>query len=158
MAHPGCQPGLESLRVGVVGRLGRRGVKRGTELSHQDDLFVASEADAELPLWLVGVAEVVEECVEDMVQVFERRRVEPHVPLPRWIGQGQHNGYDVDSVVRYESVGFAQESERSDRGWWRHRRSWNTALGVRSRACVAGVQPVRGCHYRALPYAAVRAR
>ncbi|MFB7510687.1 hypothetical protein ACFC0P_46240, partial [Streptomyces broussonetiae] len=124
--------GLEILRVGVVGRLGRRGVKRGTELSHQDDLFVTSEADAEVPLWVVGVAEVVEECMEDMVQVFERRRVESHVPLPWWIGQGQHNGYDVDSVVRYESGGFAHESERSDRSGWRRRCSRSTALGVRS--------------------------
>ncbi|GGW65569.1 hypothetical protein GCM10010503_48400 [Streptomyces lucensis JCM 4490] len=103
------------LRVGVVGRLGCRSVERGTELSHEDDLFVTSKADAEVPLRLVGVAEVVEECVEDMVQVFERRRVEPDVPLPGWIGQGQHNGYDVDSVVRYELGGFAHELEPSDR-------------------------------------------
>ncbi|MFF7351604.1 hypothetical protein ACFZA1_02935 [Streptomyces filipinensis] len=106
---------LEILRVGVVGRLGRRGVKRDTELSHQNDLFVTSKAYAEVPLWLVGVTEVVEECVKDMVQVFERRRVKPHVPLPWWIGQSQHSGYDVDSVVRYESRGFAHKSERSDR-------------------------------------------
>ncbi|GLP71489.1 hypothetical protein TUSST3_81090 [Streptomyces sp. TUS-ST3] len=98
-----------------MGCFGRRGVERGTELSHQDDFFVTSEADAEVPFRLVGVAEVVEKCVEDMVQVFERRRVEPHVPLPWRVGQGQHNGYDVDSVVRYESGGFAHESERSDR-------------------------------------------
>ena len=51
------------------------------------------------PLWLVSVTEVVEERVKDVVQVFERRRVEPHIPLPRWIGQSQHNRYDVDSVV-----------------------------------------------------------
>ncbi|QCX79124.1 hypothetical protein C9F11_27610 [Streptomyces sp. YIM 121038] len=102
------------LRVGVVGRLGCRSVERGTELSHEDDLFVTSKADAEVPLWLVGVAEVVEECVKDMVQAFELRRIEPDVLLPWWVGQGQHNGYDVDSVVRNESGGFAHESERSD--------------------------------------------
>ncbi|MER5430568.1 hypothetical protein [Streptomyces sp. NPDC002588] len=94
---------LEILRVGVVGCLGRRGVECDTELSHQADLFGSAKTDAEVPLWLVGVAEVVEECVEDMVQVFERRQAKPHVPLPRWIGQGQYNGYDVDSVVRNES-------------------------------------------------------
>jgi hypothetical protein len=110
-----------------VGCLGRRGVERGTELSHQDDLFVTSKADAEVPLWLVGVAEVVEECVEDMVQVFERRWVKPHVPLPWWIGQSQDNGYDVDSVVRYESGGFAHGSSVATVAGGRRRRSWNTA-------------------------------
>lgn len=46
------------------------------------------------------------------------------------LGTGGDVGqYDVDSVVRHESGGLAHESERSDRSWWRRRRSRSTALG-----------------------------
>ncbi|GGT21889.1 hypothetical protein GCM10010271_26540 [Streptomyces kurssanovii] len=63
---------------------------------------------------IVGVAEVIEERVEDLVQVLECRRVEPDIPLPRWIGHGQDRGYDVDSVVRYEAGVFARGAEPID--------------------------------------------
>lgn len=36
--------------------------------------------------------------------------VEPDVPLPWWVGQSQDNGYDVNSVARYEAGVFAHEA------------------------------------------------
>jgi hypothetical protein len=57
------------------------------ELPHQLDLFLGPEAGAEVALGLVGVTEVIEESVKDVVQVLEGRRVKPHFPLPRGVGQ-----------------------------------------------------------------------
>ncbi|KUO03642.1 hypothetical protein AQJ67_15070 [Streptomyces caeruleatus] len=90
-----------------MGCLGRRGVECDAQLTHESDLFLSSQTDSEPSLWLVGVAEVIKERVKDVVHVLERQRVKPDVLLPWRIGQSQDDGYDVDSVVRYETGAFA---------------------------------------------------
>lgn len=72
---------------------------------------MSPQADAKLSLGLVRVAEVIEERVEDVVQVLERRKVEPYVPLSRRIGQSQDDGCDMDPVVRYEAGVFTHGGE-----------------------------------------------
>ncbi|MFD3734966.1 hypothetical protein [Streptomyces sp. NPDC058632] len=50
---------------------GRR-VECGTELPRESDLFLGPRTGAEAALGVVGIAEVVEERMEDAVQVLER--------------------------------------------------------------------------------------
>lgn len=62
---------LQVLLIGVVRGLGVCGVEGGAQLTHKCDFFVGPQTDTEVLLWLVGVAEVIEEHVKDMVQVLE---------------------------------------------------------------------------------------
>lgn len=122
--RPGGRP--EILLVGIDGRLVSSGVERDTQLTHESDLFLCPQTDAEVPFRLVRVAEVIEQRVKDVVQVLEHRRVEPYVPLPRGVGQSQDYGYDVDSVVRDEAGVLAHGGEPSDPGL----RSWRRSRGA----------------------------